>query len=255
MMSSVWLRAAVATEATKFVRARVPLTTTVLLTAGIAVLVSTMLFAVHGSDANIAAKLGALVEPGGWVGYLSTASQITAVAGLLGFGVVLSWLYGREFSDRAVTGLFALPVSRATIAGAKSVIYLGWAVLVSMALTLLLLPLGLAFGLGPVPDAAWPGFVVQFGVSMLTALIALPAGWAATLGRGLLTGIAATIGIVVAAQVAVIGGVGSWFPFAAPGLWAATADVSAAQLCLVGLVPLIFVTATLVTWRRLQLDR
>jgi ABC-2 type transport system permease protein len=201
------------------------------------------------------AKLGALVEPGGWSGYLATASQITATAGLLGFGVVLSWLFGREFGDGTITGLFALPISRGTIAGAKLLVYAAWAVAVSSVLVMVIVALGLALGLGRIPDATAADVARQFVVTILTAAIALPAAWAATLGRGLLGGIGTIIGVVVVAQVAAISGLGAWFPFAAPGLWAAGSDVSAIQLALVVPVAAAFGLLVTLSWRRLQLDR
>jgi ABC-2 type transport system permease protein len=201
------------------------------------------------------AKLGALVEPGGWSGYLATASQITATAGLLGFGVVLSWLFGREFTDGTISGLFALPISRGTIARAKLLVYAAWAVAVSSVLVVMIVGLGLALGLGRIPDATAADVARQFAVTILTAAIALPAAWAATLGRGLLGGIGTIIGVVVVAQVAAISGLGAWFPFAAPGLWAAGSDVSAAQLALVVPVAVGFGLLVTLSWRRLQLDR
>jgi len=35
-----------------------------------------------------------------WAGYFALIAQIAAVGGLLVFGVVIIWLFGREFSDR-----------------------------------------------------------------------------------------------------------------------------------------------------------
>ncbi|MDO7883071.1 ABC transporter permease [Salinibacterium soli] len=217
------MKAALITETMKFVRARVSIATTIMLTVGIGLLCSSMLLAASGDDPNLAAKLGALVDPGGWAGYLSTASQITAIAGLLGFGVVLSWLYLREFSEGTVTGLFALPVGRGTTALAKLIVYLLWAAVVSAVLVAALVALGFVFGLPSVPDAA--ALATQLIVSLLTACLALPAAWAATLGRGALAGIATIVGVVVVAQVAAIGGIGAWFPFSSPGLWATGAPV------------------------------
>jgi ABC-2 type transport system permease protein len=249
------MRAALATELLKFWRARVPLVSTILLTAGIGVLCSSMLAAVHSSDPRMVAKLGALVDPGGWAGYLATASQITATAGLLGFGVVLSWLFGREFADGTITGLFALPVGRGTLAGAKLLVYAAWAFTISAVLVVVIVALGLALGLGSLPDVAAADVARQFVVTILTAAIALPAAWAATLGRGLLGGIGAIIGVVVVAQVAAVAGIGAWFPFAAPGLWAAGLDVTGGQLVLVVPVAAAFAAIVVLSWRRLQLDR
>jgi len=96
----------------------------------------------------------------------------------------------------------------------------------------------------------------QLALTLVTALLAFPAAWASTLGRGLLPGIATTILLVVVAQVVVIAGAGAWFPVAAPALWALTpSTVSLAQLALVLVVPIAFGLLTTRSWSRLQLDR
>jgi ABC-2 type transport system permease protein len=153
--------------------------------------------------------------------------------------VVLAWQFGREFSDGTVTGLFAIPVQRRTMGAAKLLVYLGWALAVSSALLLTLVVGGVSFGLGLPGNEVWPFLAREYGLALLTAGLAIPAAWAATMGRGLLSGIATIIGVIVLAQVAVFTGIGGWFPFSSPGLWAATAgagahaEVSALQLVLV----------------------
>lgn len=179
------------------------------------------------------------------------------IAGMVGFGVVLSWFFGREFSDGTITGLFAIPVGRGTIAAAKFLVYLVWAVVVSVVLAAVLIVVGVAVGLGPFTAEVLSAGRRLVAGSILTALVAVPAAWAATLGRGLLAGIGTVSGIVVAAQVAAISGVGGWFPFASPGLWVVSGGtaVSAGQLALVVPTVGMFFGLTVDAWRRLQLDR
>ncbi|MGI8721294.1 MAG: hypothetical protein ACR2JG_03610 [Geodermatophilaceae bacterium] len=121
------LGAAMSTEARKIGTARVGVATMIMLDVGIPVVCGAAVLGARSDDAALAAKLGPLVADGGWAGYLSASAQVTAVAGLLGFGVVLAWQFGREFSDGTITGLFAIPVRRATIGAAKLLVYLGWA--------------------------------------------------------------------------------------------------------------------------------
>src|SRR5436305_1967101 len=111
--------AAISVETRKLVAARVPLVTVGLLAIGVtAICLSTIVAVVNGSP-EIAAKLGPLVAVGGSPGYLNAALQVTAAAGAGGCGIVLSWSFGREFSEGTISGLFALPVSRGVIASAK----------------------------------------------------------------------------------------------------------------------------------------
>jgi ABC-2 type transport system permease protein len=57
-------------------------------------------------------------------------------------------------------------------------------------------------------------------LTVLSALIATPAAWAATVERGILPSIATTVAIIATAQIMAVAGIGAWFPLAAPALWA-----------------------------------
>ncbi|WP_112239264.1 ABC transporter permease [Kribbella monticola] len=245
------------TEFTKLAHATVVRATTALVVLGISLLCSAMLLAVHTDDPQLAAKLGPLIDPGGWIGYLTVAIQVTGAAGFVGYGVVLSWLFSREFADGTITGLFAIPVPRPTIAAAKLVVYLAWGLITAACLLAALVVLGLANGLGPIPADAVPVMGRQFALSLFTIILATPAAWAATLGRSVLAGIGTTIVILVLSQVSVIAGADGWFPFAAPALWAIHSDITVGPLQLALVVPVVAVSVTLTlhSWQHLQLDR
>jgi ABC-2 type transport system permease protein len=106
------------------------------------------------------------------------------------------------------------------------------------------------------PDAL-PAIGRQIVLTMLTATLAVPAAWVATLGRSLLAGIGTTIVILVLFQVAVITGADGWFTPAAPALWAASGGTRASSFQIALVVPLLVISCglTLTAWRRLQLDR
>lgn len=250
-------RAALATEWLKFRRARAVLIATAMLVVGLVALCSSFMLASFDEDSVMAVKLGQLLTEGGWPGFLSLASQIAAVASLLAFGVVLAWLFGREFADNAVPGLFALPVSRATIALGKLTVYAGWLVAVTAAILVAVSIAGLLLRLEGELEFAALGMLAV--ILLLTGTLALPAAWVATLSRGYLAPIGTIVGLVAVAQVAAVTGLGGWFPFAAPGLWAglsgaaAVGAVTTVQLALVPIVGAVFAALTLLAWRRLQL--
>lgn len=77
---------------------------------------------------------------------------------------------------------------------------------------------------------------------MLSADIAVPAAWIATLTRSLPAAAGGAIALVVIAQVGALTGTGSWMPLAAPTLWAMShgAAVAPVQLALPGVVALAF---------------
>lgn len=251
-------RAAVWVELRKACASRVLLTTTFLVVAGIALLAGVLVAAARAGNAQILAQLGPLADAGGWTLLTGVTAQITAAGALLAFGVALSWTFGREFTDHAITGLFALPVTRSIIALAKLLIHLLLTVAVALALTVLVLAAGLLLDLGPIDADVQRQLARQAMLTLLTGLIATPAGWAATLGRGPLLGIATTLVILVAAQVVAIAvpGAAAWLPMSSPALWALQpGSVHAGQLTLVAVLPIAFAVLTAVTWRRLQLDR
>lgn len=250
------MRVAMRFEALKLMRSPVGVIATAAITAGILLLVTGMMAALASGSDDLTAKLG----PGAtldWRGLTNTSAQITGAGGLIGFGVVLAWLFAREFTDGTITGLFALPVGRGTLATAKLAVYALWATCVSAVVSAALFVVGLAFGFGPPSGDDAAALWRQFALGLLTAAIALPVAWVATAARSLLGGVGAAIGLVIVAQVGTIAGAGGWMPLAAPAIWAISAGtaVSATQLALPVLLAAVIGVITIASWRRLQLDR
>ena len=54
-----------------------------------------------------------------WPSYLGLLAQVIAVGGILVFGFVTSWVFGRGYADRTSKDLLALPYSRGIIVIAK----------------------------------------------------------------------------------------------------------------------------------------
>lgn len=247
---------AVAFEARKAAASRVMLSITVLLVAGVAAIALGMLLAAASGQGQVLAKLGPLAELDGWERLVGVVVQVTAAGGLGAFGVALSWMFGREFADGTVSALFALPVSRPTIALAKLAVFGVWAAGVAVLLTVVIAALGFAMGLGATDAAGLRELARVPALAALTALIAVPSAWAATIGRGLLPGIGAAVVIMVVAQVLAVSEAGVWLPIVAPALWAiAPGSVPAAALLTVPSVPLVFGALCALAWARLQLDR
>lgn len=251
---------AIAVEARKAAAARVLQGVTVGLTIGVAVLCAGLLAAVRAGNAQVISQLeplGAdLADPLGWPLLIGIATQVTAAGGLLAFGLALSWSVGREFTEGTISGVFALPVPRHSLALAKLVVHAGWVVAVAVALTGTVMLTGLALHLGDLHTAT-DALLRLTTLTVATGLITVPAAWAATLGRGLLPGIAATVAILVLAQVTALAApdVAGWIPLAAPALWALfPGSVSPAQLALVLVVPVGFAALTALAWHRLRLD-
>ncbi len=71
-----------------------------------------------------------------WKGYLEIINQLIAVLGVIGFGFITSWVFGREYIEHTLTDILALPVSRSSIVLAKYLVVLFWCL--GLAITLFL---------------------------------------------------------------------------------------------------------------------
>jgi ABC-2 type transport system permease protein len=94
------------------------------------------------------AQLGDVADEEGWERLVGIAIQITSTAGLLGFGVVMAFVVGRKFADGTISGLFALPVARATIAAAKVIVVLVWTAIVAVCLVVAIVAIGVIVATG-----------------------------------------------------------------------------------------------------------
>jgi ABC-2 type transport system permease protein len=254
------IRAAFAVEWLKLRRSRLSWLTAAIVGVGVPLLTAGFVAsATHGpADSPLAIKVNSMLVGEGWLAYLGLLAQMLSVAMLLGVGIVVAWCFGREFSDRTITALYALPTSRATIAAAKFGVVMVWSMVV------ILLVVGIAFALAPVADIPAPsaaalgpaGKVLVVGVN--GALLAYPLAFVASAGRGHLPAVAGLILIVVATQILTVIGVGAWFPYAATSLWAGMGGAAAAamiaphHLILIPLTAAAGVVATVWWWRTVQ---
>ncbi len=250
LVSALWI------EGVKLRSSRPARTILVLLVVGVAALAGAFsLVASHGDPAAIA-KLGPTAALPGWDGLLSGATQVTAAAAVLGLGVLVSEMVGREFTDGTVTNVFAVALGRGLVVAAKLAVFVAAAVLVAVALPAAVVGVGMLLGFGWPAAEQGAALARLAGLVVLSGLVALPCAWAASIGRGLLPGIGLAVGVLVATQVAVVAGAGVWFPTAAPALWALQQGEADARAFL-GLLALSAVAGALTirVWTRLQLDR
>lgn len=246
------MRPAIQVEWQKMRRSTVMLTATVLM-AGLLPLMGLAFYSVgQGGGAGLLAdKADAFAVGEGWVGYLGAINQIAAVAVFLGAGIVAAWVFGREHADRTFASLFALPVSRRSIAGAKLIVLLGWMTALTVLIVCTSLGLGLVAGVGETTGALTVELLKTSSVTFAAGLLSLTMALVASVGRGYLPAIGAIVLIIAAAQVTVLFGTGGWFPFAVPGLIAVSGTEGAPSLSAIqiGLVP---VTTGLGAWLTLR---
>jgi ABC-2 type transport system permease protein len=216
-------RAACAVELLKARRSRLPA-----LTAGVVMVAAAVeaLFMVIAADPDRARALGLLaqkaelsgVEPT-WPGLLGFTAQILAVGGLLIFSFVVTWVFGREFADGTAHYLMALPVSRATVVGAKLALATCWCAALAVVLVGLSLGVGALLGL---PDGEPAAVTSGVGHSLLAAALMIPAvlpvAVVASAARGYLAPLATALGLLATAQVGAVLGWAGVIPWAVPAV-------------------------------------
>jgi len=179
----------------------------------------------------ISAKAQLTAGTADWATYFGLLTQATAVGGALLFGLLTIWVFGREYSDRTAKDLLALPVARELIVGAKFLVAGGWSAA--------LLPLSYAVALGLGGLIGLPGWSGELALRAardlavtggLTILLVTPFAWAASAGRGYLSGIGALFLAFALAQILVVIGWGAAFPWSVPALFGGAAGPDAANL-------------------------
>ncbi|WP_326959560.1 ABC transporter permease [Amycolatopsis sp. NBC_01286] len=196
-----------------------------------------------------------------WPAYFALLAQTVAVGGALLFGLIVVWLFGREFSQGTVKDLLALPTARTTIVGAKFAVAAVWSLLLACYLFALGLLAGAVIGLpGWSPAIALHGLAELLVTTVLTVVLVTPFALAASTGRGYLAGVAAMIAAVFSAQVVTLLGYGRYFPWSVPALYTRLAGPGgdppgALGFTLVSLVGVAGIAATTAWWRQADHDR
>jgi len=190
-----------------------------------------------------------------WPTYLGLLTQSISGIGLIGFGFVTSWVFGREYSDRTVKDLLALPVSRSFIVLSKFIVVVIWCVLLSF----ILLAFGLIVG-GIIHISGWSSEIVSQNAykyivtSLLTILLCTPVAFFASYGRGYLPPMGFVILTLIIAQFTGLVGLGPYFPWAIPGVYSVGAGTEGMQLGVASFIILFFSTVlgligTFAWWR------
>jgi ABC-2 type transport system permease protein len=246
---------ALAAESVKLARSPTARLVTVLLAVAVPVLAAGFVAAAErGGSSQLALKVRPLVHGTGWEALTSISGQVLSISMLLGAGFVVSWTFGREFSEDTLETLLMSRPSRSTLATAKIAAVLGWASATTVTAALVTLGTGVRLGQ---PGSPWPGLARLAIGGLLSALLAVPFAFVATVARSALAGVGAVIGVIVVTQLLTVVGVGGWFPYAAPSLWLGMGgpamSASPIQLVLVIPVGLAGWAATALWWQQVEL--
>lgn len=188
-----------------------------------------------------------------WPSYLELLTQAIAVGGLIVFGFIASWIFGREYSDRTVKDLLALPVHRSIIVLSKFTVVVVWCLILSVFVFIFGLMAGSVVGLpGWSINELLNGILTFVLCSVLTILLSTPVGFFASVGRGYLFPLGFVIFTIVFSQVVAALGYGDLFPWAVPAVASGISGegmIEYAGLLSVVLTSLLGLSATVAWWK------
>jgi ABC-2 type transport system permease protein len=190
-----------------------------------------------------------------WPTLLSLLAQATAVGGALLFGLVATWVFGREAVDGTAKDLLALPTPREAIVAAKFTLVAAWCAILA----------GLVWGLGIAVGSVigLPGgsvaVVVHGGVDLLggaglTLALVTPVAFVASASRGYLGPMGLAVLTLFLAQIVAATGWGGVFPWSVPALFTGLAGprddlLTTGSYAIVAATSLAGLAATFLWWR------
>jgi ABC-2 type transport system permease protein len=156
-----------------------------------------------------------------WPTYLGLVGQIIAAGGFFLFIFAISWVFGREFADGTLKDMLAVPISRLTILLAKFIVVAVWSATLTMVILILSLVVGALIKLpGGSTGAILQGSALVAITACLVVPVVLPFALFASVGRGYLLPMGVAILSLIMANLVVVLGLGEYFPWAVPMLYA-----------------------------------
>jgi ABC-type transport system involved in multi-copper enzyme maturation permease subunit len=186
----------------------------------------------EGLSGSFKAKATMMSFQADWKSLISLLSQVIGIGGIIIFGFVASWLFGREYSDGTAKDLLSLPISRTKIIHAKFIYYVLWC----FTLVLVNLFLGLLIGaLLQIPGWDFYFFAdrmkIYFYTTVMIIILNTPVAFLAISGKGYLAPLGFVVLTLVFAQIIAAMGFGIYFPWSVPGIYTGSGgDVLRSQL-------------------------
>jgi len=160
-----------------------------------------------------------------WPSFFNFMLMLVSIGGLIIFGFIFVWIFGREYSDKTYYDLLSLPTSRVTMVIAKIITAAYW----SMALILLVFVLMLGIG-ATLQLPGWSSFTIVHGLGLLlgtgalTVLICIPFALIASITRGYLAAVGGIFLVLILGQIISQLGYGQYFPWNIPMMYSGAAQ-------------------------------
>lgn len=168
----------------------------------------------------------AFIQGNDWAAFYDLLIQIVLVITVIGSGFITSWVFGREFSDRAIKDILALPVNRSKIVVSKLLVLLVWSFILAITILLAALLTGVLSGLADWSRGEFFTFLkLYLACSLLNSLLISPVALMASVGRGYMLPLSFVILILILTQLMFVGlpALSFWFPWALPALFSGVA--------------------------------
>lgn len=175
---------------------------------------------------SLFAAKASFMTGGTWLEYLGLLSQMGAILGYLAFALAGAWIFGREYSDRTVKDLLALPVSRSAIISAKTAVVSAWSLLLMTVISAVGFAAGAAAGLkSPGPEIFSQFAAIMTVTAVLNLFMGTPVYLIASAGRGFMPPIGFILGMIILSQFLANGAapLAPYFPWTVPGLYSVLA--------------------------------
>jgi len=175
-------------------------------------------FARHAGLVNQKAHLA--VSTADWPSYLSLILEMAVMFGMILIGVIISYVFGREYTEGTAKNMLALPMRREWFVCGKFVVTVAWFGSIVTAVVAEAMGIGFLLKL-PGYDAAllWTTILNIAATSALALLLSTVFGWIAVATKGYLAPIGATMLALILANVFARTGWGKWFPWSILGLF------------------------------------
>ncbi len=197
-----------------------------------------------------------LFSQNNWKGFLDMLNQLVAVIGLIGFGFVTAWVFGREYIEHTIINILALPVTRTSIVISKFLLIFIWCLLLSIVLYITGIIIGHIIGIQSWSTEILSEFTKKyFSVALMTILLSTPIAIVTCYSRGIIAPLGFVILLVIMSQFVSVAGLGPYFPWAIPGVSTVVEGTQGMELVpgsyiIVLITSILGVFGTIAWWRK-----
>lgn len=217
------------------------------------------LFTLISMHPEIAQKSGLITQKAriaaieDWQSYLGLICEMISVGGLILFGFITSWTFGREYSDGTAKDLLALPLPRSTIITAKFISASLWSIFLAITAFLAATVIGFFISIPDFSLQIYTANIFMYAVcSIMVIFLSTPIAYFACFGKGYLPPLGFLIFVLFVGNIIATMGHGAYFPWSIPGIYSGAAGniiLPFMSYVIIFFTGLIGAGATFIWWR------